>query len=886
MPFRIHSGLTSFIAHTVLVVGFFTGRTADAQTQIPEPDGTRTSQIIPGAEYEAGGLHRMIFGDLWRDLWTTQVNVPVLDLRSYAGGLAPLRRGGGFQTQSLRFMGADGIQYKFRSLNKNPEKVLDPELRHSIVADVLQDLISTANPVSALVVAPILNAVNVLNAQPVLVQLPDSEELGEFREEFGGLVGMLEIHPDDGETQEESFAGADKVAGTYKMFEKIEGDNKDRVDGKAFLTARLMDIFLGDWDRHVDQWRWARFDSGEAQIWKPIPRDRDQAFCRYDGLVPRLAARAVPQIEGCEEDYPDINDLTWSGRHLDRKFLVPVNRHDWDSITAFIRSRLTDSLFSYALNRLPPEMYEKEAQNLGDVLRKRREGFTEASRTFYRQIAKYPDIYASDDPEHALIERLDDQHVRVRLFRINKKTGTRRLPAFFDRTFNRDETRDIRLYMLGDDDTITVTGNVESSIQVRIIGGSGADHLIDSSHVEGDFLSFIPFIPNAENQTLFYDDGKKTTVIPGSGTSWDRSSYEEPENDTLRWEPPVRDYGHDWKAITWLGYNPDEGVFVGGGPALYEHGFRADPYVFRLSLAGGIATRNGTFKAEFKGDFYKWIPGAHVSLYALGSQFELMKFFGFGNESVRSTELLDKDYYEIEQTQTLARVMINFPFLKDGIAGLGAEGSYITTELAESAVLDTLRPYGINDPVLVNLTGRYTLDSRDNTSAPTSGLYVDLSGEWFPNIVDNEHTFGRGIFDARTYLTAGIPVSTTLALRAAGGKLWGTFPYFESIFLGGSRSLRGYEQNRFAGEAALWTSAELRTELFRYSVLVPGTVGLVGIADAGRVWYGGEESDRWHTAIGAGLTISFIESKNVLVLSAVHSREKQIAYYASFGFPF
>ena len=50
--------------------------------------------IVPGAHYKAGGLHRSLFGDNYRDLWTTPIRLPVLDLRSFAGGLRPDKKGG------------------------------------------------------------------------------------------------------------------------------------------------------------------------------------------------------------------------------------------------------------------------------------------------------------------------------------------------------------------------------------------------------------------------------------------------------------------------------------------------------------------------------------------------------------------------------------------------------------------------------------------------------------------------------------------------------------------------------------------------------------------------------------------------------------------------
>ena len=34
-----------------------------------------------------------------------------------------------------------------------------------------------------------------------------------------------------------------------------------------------MDLFLGDWDRHHDQWKWIR-TGGDETPWTPVPRDR------------------------------------------------------------------------------------------------------------------------------------------------------------------------------------------------------------------------------------------------------------------------------------------------------------------------------------------------------------------------------------------------------------------------------------------------------------------------------------------------------------------------------------------------------------------------------------------------------------------------------------
>ena len=199
---------------------------------LPQSYEKKYVTVIPGKEYEAGWLHRLFFGDHWRDLWTTPLKVEVLDLNNFGGGLTPIEKGGGYQTKSLRLKSKDGTIWKFRSINKDPKKVLPEELQESLVADILQDQISTSNPLAPLIVAPILDSLNILQVKPKVILMPDDEKLGEFREEFANLLGMIEIHPQEAEEGGPGFENADKVSGTYKLLEKIEEERDHKVNAK------------------------------------------------------------------------------------------------------------------------------------------------------------------------------------------------------------------------------------------------------------------------------------------------------------------------------------------------------------------------------------------------------------------------------------------------------------------------------------------------------------------------------------------------------------------------------------------------------------------------------------------------------------------------------
>ncbi len=122
----------------------------------------------------------------------------MLNLSTFAGGLTPIKKGGGLQTKSLRCQGKDGRQYAFRSVNKDPRKALPPELQGTFASDVVQDQISSAHPASAIVVDVLATTLGIFHPKPMLCLLPYDERQGEFREDFAGILGMMEEFTADG----------------------------------------------------------------------------------------------------------------------------------------------------------------------------------------------------------------------------------------------------------------------------------------------------------------------------------------------------------------------------------------------------------------------------------------------------------------------------------------------------------------------------------------------------------------------------------------------------------------------------------------------------------------------------------------------------------------
>jgi hypothetical protein len=341
----------------------------------PVPERAESVTVAAGKRYRAGPLRRLLMGDGYRQVWAAPVRVDVLDLGREAGGLVPVRRGGGRQTRGLRLRGADGRVYVFRSVDKDPAGALGPFSR-ALMGRVRQDQVGALHPAAALAAAGLQEAAGIPSARPRLAVMPDDPRLGEFRADFRGLLGTIQEYPQDG------FAGAGDVVDTEELWTELGRAPADRVDARAYLAARLMDVYLNDWDRHEGQLRWGRMERGE---WIVIPRDRDYAFSDYRGVLPALARRADPKIVRFDSAYRDLKGLLVKARPLDTRLLCALPPATWDSTVAAMGRALSDSAITASIRRMPPEHVTRSAP-LAATLRARRDHLPDAARRFRQHL--------------------------------------------------------------------------------------------------------------------------------------------------------------------------------------------------------------------------------------------------------------------------------------------------------------------------------------------------------------------------------------------------------------------------------------------------------------------------------------------------------------------
>jgi hypothetical protein len=812
----------------------------------PEIDSVR---VAPGAQYAAGNLHQFFFGNSYRTLWKTPVQVPVLDLDSFAGGLEPSRLSGGMQTKSLRFKTRDGHEWVFRSVDKD-NVVMPPRFEGTVVEDIMRDQVSSSHPVAALVAARIQEAAGVLHPEPRLAMMPDDPRLGEFRQEFAGRLGMIEEFPAVPEGRR-GFARAVEIIESEELLAELNTDPTTRVDAAALLTARLTDMFINDWDRHHGQWKWARLSADPAGPWVPIARDRDKAFISYSGLIPKVARLSAKNIVSFDSTYPSITGLTWNSLAFDRRLLSGLEKSTWDSVAQALAGRLTDSVIDAATHALPPE-YQASGPELAAKLKARRDGLPGLATRFYAHLADVVDLHATDADDRAAIHLLTDT-VIVSL--IGGPGGGR---EYFRRRFIAGETSEIRLYLQGGDDHAVVTGQANRSIPLRLIGGNGTNRMADSSVVAG------------RGETVrIYQQGTIRGVEVGADTMFDRRPW---VRERGRLVPPGKDRGGRMGPLLGISIHGDYGIIPRIGLSQYRYGFGKRPYARRIALAAEYATKLEAWRVELLMDQRREFSPLHFLLLGGFSEFEVIRYHGLGNQTTSGSA--ESEFFEVDQQQWLGQLAAGWSLGPKSDLSFGPLVKYVVTDSTAGRFISGDQPYGFAEFGQAGLRLNLHHDVRDQPRHPRKGMLVDATAAYYPAVWDVESPFGSLSGSLATYFTLPVPLRPVLAFRGTGRKLLGDFPYFESAFIGGGASVRNLDAQRYAGDASLAGTAELRLPLASFSFILPLDIGIFGLAEAGRVYLDGESPGGWHSAFGGGFWIGVVDPTSALSFTFTNNQER------------
>ena len=841
--------------------------------------------VTVGPEYAAGGGHRYWLGDGYRDLWTTPVALPVLDLQREAGGLTPVRQVGQAQSVGLAMKGADGRSYTFRSLHKEPDRMLPEVLRDTFVGVIARDLTAGTNPAAG-VIAPVLaEAAGVPHPSPRLVVMPDDPALGEFRATFANLIGTLEEYPLPAGGGNPGFMGATEILPSTRMWTLWMEGPENRLDHLAYLRARVLDLWVDNYDRHRGQWRWMKLPGKDA--WQPLPEDPDFVLVHRDGMVAKVIRTRVPQYLQFSEKYPKrLDGALLNSAEMDRWVLSGASRDDFEAVARDLQARFTDEVIDRALRQMPAEWYAQRGESLAAALRARRAGLVDYVLRVYHYYAKAVDVQATDRNERVTVARHDDGSIEVAIGLADGGGA-----PYFRRRFVPSETDEVRIFLRGGDDRVERTGPAGGDIAVRVIAGGGRDIVDDSKSGGTDVWR--------DAGTLDVDRGRGTHV---RDKVWPNPV---PVKDAPWIEP--RSWGNWAVGLPVFGYAPDVNVYVGWGISRTSWGFRTLPSKSVQSIQGAISLGEGLGKVGYSGIFRRPASRFGYQVHAFGSGVESYNFFGLGNDTPEAT---DRSRYQTKESMVDVFPALRYELGNRFSAFVGPAMRFSRTPTDSGTIVAEQAPIGVGDFGLFAVRGGLTYDSRlspvvaakaDYTknevgagqamggvaggggpALGVSGIRIETSGFYVPKAWDVKSEYGGVDGEIAAYIGNA---RRHLALRVGGRSVWGDYAWFDAAVIGGSNS-RGYRSDRFAGDSSLYGSASLRGWFGSVGLnVISLRLGGVVFSDVGRVWLAGEESNTWHASYGGGVLMQPV-GLPITLNTTVGTGTEGLRWYFGFGYPF
>lgn len=812
---------------------------------------TTMASVYTEEETDKDGLFKAIWGEHYRPLYSRKFEFPVLYLDTIPGDLEILGAGGGHQSRSLGFVDEDGHEYTMRALKKSALQFLQTTvvtthyvedfLENTVAERYVQDFYTTAFPYGTFPAGRFMDELNIFHPNSSLYYVPKQEALGIYNEDYGDELYMFEAHIGGENKDLEIFGGAEDILNTSDLLLDMRETKDVYVDEDMFIRARLLDMLLGDWDRHEGQYEWAEFeDENGRKKYLPIAKDRDQVFPKTDGFALSLLRIGFPDFRAMEEYSPMVKRPKWfniAGYPLDKAFIRNAEWEDWQKQVNYIQQNITDEVIQEAFNVLPEDLTEDAyVAEIKKTMKARRGNLEKIARDYYKHLAEFDMFTGTEDDDKFIITRKPNGITTIKL---KNKDGE----DLAEKSYNSDNTREVWVYGLDGDDEFQITGKGSSLVPLKVIGGE-----------ENDIYDF----QNTRRAKLYDYKSKENTIKTPGARKMLVDSYE--INNYDPYKKKIRQYTFFPSAD----FNSDQGFSLGVKNTYTTKGLVRNPFTARHSLSANYFFATTGFDVKYSGEFahifYNWNLG--LDAYYSSPNF-VINYFGTGNETEYDQDEVNKDYNRVKIQQWRfapsliyrknEKVKFNIKPIIESLEITYDEGRFIADAFNPSNDIFESQLYAGGEL-------NYNYFNKDRIAFPSRGIEFDLIAGYKTNIDDHDNKFGY----VSPMLSLNYPLHESgfaaIATKIGGKAILGdNYEFYHAATLGGGNrnSLRGYRNERFNGKYAFYQNFDIRSGITQFRTdFVPVRVGASLGFDYGRVWVEEDDSNDWHTNYGGSIFIN------------------------------
>ncbi len=805
---------------------------------------TAKASIYTKEETEKKEFYKWMWGDHYRNLYSKEIEAPVLQIDALPNNVRPISEGGGTQSRSLRFIDDNENEYTLRALRKSALRFLQTNainnhyvedyLDNTVAERYLMDFYTTAHPYAQFAMNDLSETLDVLHSNPKIYYVPKQKGLGIYNEDYGDALFMFEEHAGGENKDFETFGSPDDIISTTDLRFELMESKDSYVDEPSFIRARLFDMLVGNWDRHQDQWRWAQFKTEDGKKrYEAIPRDWDQAFPKYDGTIIGMLKFTFPLLRKMESYDADVKNVKWfnlSGYPMDKTFIKNAKWNDWKKQVDFIQENLTDAEIDAAFNTLPKAAQDNSIDEIKKNLKSRRDGLQSIAKSYYEYLNNFEIIIGTEDDDNFLITRKPNGETDIS---ISKDT------VVFKNTYNAKQTKEIWVYGLDGKDTFTVDGDGKDLINIKTIGGKKNDTY--------DFK-------NTKRVKLYDFKSKNNTIVNAKSKKWLTDSY-----DINTYDYQKRKYNENI-VFPSIGFDGDTGFRIGLKDRFTTYGLANNPFKSQHTIgAEYFFATNGfaiDYNAEFAQVFYNWNLGFDARY---GSPNFTMNYFGEGNESTYDSDL-DRDFNRVRIRQWKISPYLVHKSESSSYYFRSALESFEVSNDDERLVGQAFAADNDVYEQQLYLSGEvgYGYKNQNNPAFPSRAMSADIAAGYKSSIngFDNSFAYIKPSI-ALTYPLhpSGIAV---IATKLAGEAIIGdTYEFYHGAVIGGNTSLRAYRNERFNGKSAFYQSTDLRVGVTRFKTnFIPLQMGVSAGFDYGRVWSDNDNATKWHNDYGGSVWIS------------------------------
>ncbi|WP_366512845.1 metallophosphoesterase [Kordia sp.] len=764
----------------------------------------KSASIYTEEETQKSGFGTFLWGERYRKQYSTKVTAPTVNLDTLYGGLKPVRKGGGNQSKSLRLEDKNGAQYVMRALRKQAlqylqavlfkDQYIKGQFDDTSTEDLILDVFTGAHPYAPFAIGTLADAVGVYHTNPVLYYVPKQNALGQYNDEFGGELYMIEEHTSEGHSDKASFGYQDELISTDDLMNELHKDEDIVIDEAAYIRARLFDMLIGDWDRHQDQWRWIEFKENGKKVYRPMPRDRDQAFSiMSDGFLLGTAVKLIPTARlllAYSDDLVDVKGVNVEPYPLDMELIQQSEKAVWDAEVKRIQEGLTDDVIEKAFLEFPKEVRDERVEEIKQKLKARRANLQKIADRYYVLVNKFAVIKGTNKDDWFDIERLPNGQTKVTAYRIKKGEKS---DIFHERVYANTETKEIWVYGLDDDDQFHVFGDGKCITRIRLIGGQNKD---------------VYDIQNGKKVKIYDYKSKESEFLTNKGSQRLTDDYETNVYDYKKLKNNTN------QLIPTIGFNPDDGIKIGVANTYTNYGFERNPFTSRHTISAEYFFATNGFDLKYKGEFAHVIGNWNLQLNAqFNSPNYSVNFFGFGNETP-NFEADENDAIDVNLDYN--RVKIRTIKVQPTLVWRGELGASFTTGIfyesnevertegrylqqvfaANSSVFDKQDFYGVD--------AKYHFKNVDNEAFPTMGMEISLESG-YKNNVSTTRGFGYFIPELSFVHKLISNGRLVLASKIRGHMNFGDgFEFYQGASIGARNGLRGFRNERLQVNALLF----------------------------------------------------------------------------------